>query len=243
MFTGCAVIKTIKGQNNELSNEIITERNIVETVKNQNITRKSFFIQKAEIAISTSSLNEKVNGSIKYEYPNRYLISIKSKTGIEAARIFSSNDTILINDRINRKLYYGSNRDLKNKYGITNSVLPMILGDFLTDSLSDNERIICLNGKFNSNCMLDGIRVRYIVDCKKNKTIFIDSENSFDGRKIELSFNEFRETGKVIFPGRIEFKNLQNMTIINIRIRKIELPWTGNIKFIPGNKYELMRIL
>ena len=243
LSTGCAVIRKVKDKNKELSDEKIYERSVIESVKKQNITRSSFFIEKAEITISAPSLNEKVIGSIKYEYPDKYLISIKSKTGIEAVRIFSSKDTILINDRINRKLYHGSNLELKNRYGITNSVLPLILGDFLTVSLSDYGKIICLNGKFSSDCLIDGIKIKYIVDCQKNKTILIDSENSFDERKIELSFSEIRRTGEVIYPGRIEYRDLQSMTTINIRIKKLELPWTGSIKFIPGNRYELMRIL
>ena len=38
--------------------------------------------------------------TIKYELPDKYLISIRSKAGIEAARIFITKDTVLINDRI-----------------------------------------------------------------------------------------------------------------------------------------------
>ncbi len=243
MTTGCSVIRKGKSKNRGLSDEILKENNVAENIKNRNITKNSFFVQKADIDISAPSGKEKVIANIRYEYPDKYLISIKSRTGIEAARIFSSHDTILVNDRINRKLYYGSNLDLKNRYGITNSVLPLILGDFLIDSLSDFNKLKCLNGKLNSDYIVDGIVIKYIVDCNKYKTILIDTKNSVDGRMIELSFHEFRKTRDVVFAGRIEFKDLHSMTTISIRIKKIEYPWAGNIKFIPGNKYELMRLL
>ena len=91
--------------------------------------------------------------------------------------------------------------------------------------------------------MIDGIRINYIVDCKKKKTILINSENRFNERKTEFNFYEFMKKGEVSFPERIEYRDLQSKTTINIRIRKIEIPWTGNIKFIPGKGYELMKIL
>ena len=58
--------------------------------------------------------------------PDKFLISIKSHTGIEVARIFLTGDSIMINDRINKKLYYGSTSYLKNKYGLTTAVFPVI---------------------------------------------------------------------------------------------------------------------
>ena len=69
---------------------------------------------------------------LKFEYPDKYLISIKSRTGIEGARIYISEDTILFNDRINKKMYYGSSLYLKRKYGLTTNFLPLIFGDIVS---------------------------------------------------------------------------------------------------------------
>ena len=87
--------------------------NVFESTKNQNITNNGFFIQKAEIEIVTGEGKEKYLASIKFEKPDKYLISVKSRTGIEGARIYISNDSILVNDRINKKLYSGNTFYLK----------------------------------------------------------------------------------------------------------------------------------
>ena len=114
----------------------------MERIENQNLTKRNFFIQKAEIEILSEEENQKLIASIKFIYPDQYLISLKSKTGIEAARIFITDDTVLINDRINRKLYFGKPAQLKNKYGISPAVLPVVLGDFIKGNSKLDEQNI-----------------------------------------------------------------------------------------------------
>lgn len=242
LSTGCSVIRIEGNRNYGLSNEIIAER-LFESIKKQNITTNSFFIQKAEIKISTQEGTEKVLGSIKFESPDKYLISIKSRAGIEAARIFISDDTILINDRINKKQYYGSPQYLKRKYGITASVLPVIFGDYITDNLSDNSQAKCLDGKLDMDCIAGGIKIKYVIDCKKGKTILAIPENGLNNGGIEIQYSDFFKKVDVITAGKIEIKDFQRMTRIEIKIQKIESPWNGNIEFIPGNKYEILQLL
>lgn len=242
LSTGCSVIRIGGNRNYELSNEIIAER-LLENIKKQNITTNNFFIQKAEIEISSQEGTEKVLGSIKFKRPDKYLISIKSRAGIEGARIFISDDTILINDRINKKQYYGSPQYLKRKYGITASVLPVILGDYITDNFSDNSQAKCSDGKLDIDCIVGGIKIKYVIDCKKGKTILAIPENSLNNGGIEIQYSDFLKSGDIIIAGKIEIKDFQGMTTIKIKIQKIESPWNGNIEFIPGNKYEILQLL
>jgi Domain of unknown function (DUF4292) len=241
LSTGCSVIRNGRNRNYGLSDAIVSEK-LFESIRKQNITSNSFFIQKAEFLISSKEGAEKLLGSIKFESPDKYLISIKSRTGIEAARIFISDDTILINDRINRKQYYGSTQYLKSKYGITTSVLPIIFGDYITDNLSDN-KAICSDGKLDIIGTVGGIKIKYVIDCKKGKIILAIPENRSNEEGIEIQYSDFFKNENVLSPGKIEIKDFQRETTVDIKIQKIESQWSGKIEFVPGKGYELIRLL
>lgn len=239
--TGCSVIRFGGEKNYGLSNDIISDK-LYESIIKQNITINNFFIQKAEIEISSKKVTKKVLGNIKFERPDKYLISIKSKTGIEAARIFISDDTILINDRINRKQYYGSTQYLKSKYGITASVLPIIFGDYISDNLSDSNTV-CSDGKLDIIGTVEGIRIKYVIDCKKGKIILAIPENKLSKEGIEIQYSNFFKNENVLSPGKIEIKDFQRETTVKIKIQKRKSLWNGKVEFVPGNKYELIRLL
>lgn len=56
-----------------------------------------------------------------------------------------------------------------------------------------------------------------------------------------IEFGTFIKAGYGLMPSRIRV-NYGESDII-IRIEKIESPWKGSIEFIPGSRYELMKIL
>lgn len=223
-------------------NEKVTETGI-ESLRKQNITSNNFFIQKAEIEISTGNKSEKLIGSMKFLKPDKFLISIKSRTGIEALRIFISPDTILVNDRINRKLLYASHDYLRTKYGLPDSVFALLLGDYVSNSVFGLNKRNCLNGKINLDGLIDGIDVKYIIDCKLNKVIYASNEEILRGREVELKFDDFEKRGDILTAGKIEIRDVMGMLSIIIRIKKIEYPWNGSIEFIPGSRYELIKLL
>jgi hypothetical protein len=240
--TGCAVVRTGGKRSDGLSNEIINEK-LFENIKNQNITTNNFFIKKAEIEISTQERTQKILGSLKFKKPDKYLISLKSREGIEAARIFISDDTILINDRISRKQYYGSSKYLKTKYGISAAVLPVIIGDYISDTLSDSNPTKCSGGKMDIDGIVSEIKIRYVIDCKKGKSILVITGNSLNEGGIEIQYDDFFKKGNIITPGKIGIKDTKRKTKIEIKIQKIESPWNGNVEFIPGNRYEIIQLL
>jgi hypothetical protein len=242
LSTGCSVIRNRETWNNEFKNDISDER-ILERVEKQNITLNGFYIQKADVKISTKGETKKLLGSIKFEKPDKFLISIKSRSGIEAARVFISDDTVLINNRINRKLYYGSSEYIMRKYGVKTSVLRIMFGDYINDNLSDNGKIKCSGGKLYTDGIISGIRIKYTIDCKKEKIILSETGNNWKESKILIEYGDFLNNGKMLFPGRIEIRDEESMTTIEIRIRKIESPWNGNIDFVPGNSYEKLQLL
>jgi len=240
-FAGCSVIKPGRNKNYVIPNNIISDK-LFERIKKQNITLNNFYIPKAEIEISSQEGIQKVLGSVKFEKPDKYLISIKSNTGIEIARIFISDDTILINDRINRKQYYGSSHNLKSKYGITNSVLPALFGDYITDNLYEN-KTICTNDKLDDIGLIDGIKIKYIIDCKKGKIISAIPEKRMNEQNIEIKYSDFIKNDNVFSPRKIEINEFQKRIKININIKRIEPGWRGKVEFINGPRYELIPLL
>ena len=235
--TSCSVVRRSKKIDYSALNINKTETRL-ENLKSQNITASNFFIQKAEIGISSHGEKEKVIGSIKYEKPDKFLISIKNRTGIEALRIFISIDTILVNDRINRKLLYAAPDYLRSKYGISNKLFAIILGDYISDNVSEQGITNCMNGKLDLDEEAGGIKIKYIINCKFNKVLFASTEERFKGRKIEVRFDNFRKRGDILAPQKIEIIDINAMTNIVIHIKKIEYPWSGKIEFIPGSRYE-----
>jgi hypothetical protein len=242
LSAGCSVIRNRETWNNEFKNDVLDET-ILKRVEKQNVTLNNFYIQKAEFKISNKEETKRLLGSIKFEKPSQFLISIKSRSGIEAARVLITEDTVLINNRINRKLYYGSSEYFKRKYGAKTSVLRIVFGDYLNDNLSDNGKLKCSGNKIYTDALVSGIRIKYTIDCKKGKIILSETENNLTVSKIFIEYGDFLTNGNLLFPGKIKIRDEQSMTTIEIRIRKIESPWKGNIEFIPGNSYEKLQLL
>ena len=45
-----------------------------------------------------------------------------------------------------------------------------------------------------------------------------------------------------VFPGRIIVSDINTDSVIEVRIIRLAKPWDGEIKFIPGNRYEKVMI-
>lgn len=214
--------------------------NLFEVVKNQNITLHNFYIQKAQVEINSNNTSETFLASIKFLYPDTFLISIRSKAGIEAARIYFTKDTILINDRINRKLLYGKPAIAGRKYGIAPESFPLILGDMI----SENGNVLfseCLNGEATLNSSFHGSKIKYVLDCEKGKVASAVQEGSNSSILTVLKFEKFIRERDIFYPSDISI--VKDELKINIRIDNIEYPWNGTIEFIHGKNYELIELL
>jgi hypothetical protein len=140
-------------------------------------------------------------------------------------------------------MYYGSASFIKSKYGITTSVLPVILGDYVNDIALDTTKMDCAGGKVEVNATVKSLKIRYQIDCEKGKPVVALPENDFGENDIELSYGEFFKINDLFTPGLIEISDKLNHTIIEIRILKITIPWEGTIEFIPGKQYQKIHLL
>jgi hypothetical protein len=233
-----------KGKSYTKGTSIETESgSILEKVVKQNITGSNFFIEKAEFSINSAAGEKDGIGTIKFMLPDKYLVSLKSKAGIEIARIYLTEDSVMINDRLNKKLYYGSASDMKRKYGLTTSILPVILGDFINDLEGSVEKPECKDGFLNMSAVIKDIRIKYSIDCKYGKCIQTLPANELKTNGFKIEYTDFINTGGINIPGKISISEKQNNTRIEIKILKIVIPWEGSIEFIPGRQYEKIHLL
>lgn len=233
-ITGCSVARKNAGV---VSLETTGKISLSHQIMAFNISNNDFNILKAEIDIRNDTEGQRMVGNMKYKKPGTYLISIRNQTGIEAARIFINEDTVLINDRINKKLYFGSTDYLFGKYGITAAILPIILGDFITDS-DGNEEIICVNNQASYRKENGNKELIYNIDCGKRKVTDVRSLDPVTGKGIIIKFEKFDKIDQIAIPRDIKIMDSAAETSIHLNIIKIETGPESKIIFIPGKNYE-----
>jgi hypothetical protein len=236
---GCSVIKK-----KSVSENIDTEgsvSNLLEGIKRQNITNRNFFVQRAEIEVIADNYKQKLLASIKYNFPDKYLISLRSKTGVEVARIFITEDTVLVNDRFNKILYFGKPDNLKKKYNISHELLPIIFGDLITGKETLGDNIICTDNKADISYNLNGIKISYLVDCDRMKIVSACQEIDIKTNYKDIKYDDFVKVGYGLMPSMIHMDFSE--ADITVKIEKIEAPWAGTVEFIPGSRYDLIELL
>jgi len=242
LIAGCSVTRNVIVEKPDNTNRF-TSDNIAESVSEQNITNGGFFIEKAEIELNNDKGKEKFIANIKFEAPDKYLISLKSRSGIEGARIYLSKDTILINDRINQIEYYGTSFYLRKKYGFSMSTLPLIFGDLVVEGNFKNNGNKCIEDRLKLECEVKGVDLNYSIDCKKRKVILVNQINNLVQPGVKIKYDRFHIIGYILVPETIELEDYQYNTSIRIKVIKIVKPWNGNLKFVPGKGYELIELV
>lgn len=204
----------------------------------KNLTKSNFYIQKAEVQFDNNGERVNLLATLKYQNDGKYLISVRTRSGLEVVRILLDKDTILANDRVNKKLYRGSTLYLESKYGISLKTIPVILGDYIFDNTLKEEIIDCNNGKAVFYRYSGNKKILYQINCKEKK-VEAASFNSETGEgKIEIRLSGFTVEGNYLYPGTSEIIDNKSNSEIKIDIKKIEFNTDDNLKFIPGNNYE-----
>lgn len=236
ILSGCSAMKRtvintpVKSTGNNLG--------LAERTLSRNLTGRDFNIVKAEVEILNSGESQKLIASVKYRKPGNYLVTIRNRTGIEAARVYITHDTVLINDRIYRKLYCGSNEYLLKKYGIATGSLPLVFGDYL-DGLREVELLKdCSTGVSEIQGYLETKEIWYYLDCNEAKVSGVTISEKTGTAGINMKFSEFRYLDNITYPGQIMIEDILEKTQISIRIVSIDFTDTRQLEFIPGKNYE-----
>jgi hypothetical protein len=216
--------------------------NSLEAIFKNNISNNDFNIQKADINVVQDNISVRLMADLKFKKPDSLLITVRSRSGIEAGRAFISRDTLIIKDRVNKKLLIGIPEAIGAKYGIDPSFIFILLGDIVLDEKDRTKSIDCINEEYRKEYMINGKRVEYIVDCRHKKLKQIRFEGDVNTGNITIGLSDIKNTGGIIYPGRIEINDdLKTLGLI-IEIKRIASPWTGKMGVFSGQGYKVIRI-
>jgi hypothetical protein len=241
LFAGCATSRKKQAVNTSTAPGAVDARSI-ESVLLNNLSNRDFFIQKADINIIQNNVSVRFSASIKFRMPDTLLITVKSKSGIEAGRALITQDTIQIIDRINKQYFIGSPEAIGQKYGIEPSLLFVLFGDVI---LSENDRkavMNCTKGFYKSEFGINGKTISYTIDCIRQKAAQAYFEGDLKSGNITMLFSDIVREGKLIFPRKIKMQDDLNSLEVNLEIKKIESPWNGKLSFNKGSGYRTIKI-
>jgi len=243
LLTGCSVARKLpEGEIKRTG--IVSDSDMMEAVRGNNLTNNDFFIRKADIEIAEGKDIYKIAGTLRYKRPDSMLISLRTRMGLEAARIYFTGDTILINDRINRKLVCGDPVEIEKKYGVSLDLLAVVFGDLVVEDMNQESTVACTNGIYRRETFYKARRLEYNIDCDRFKTTSVLFEGEQQADNIYIRFRNFKRAGTVLIPTRIDVDSPGHDARITIsfNVGKIELNWQGRIEFIPGNRYDVIKI-
>jgi hypothetical protein len=241
LLSGCSTTRRGGVTNGKIGNSTIAE-NSLELIYRNNLSNNDFNIQKAEINVIQDNISVKFIADIKFRRPDTMMITVRSRTGIEAGRAFITKDTLIIKDRFNKKLLIGKPEVLAKKYGIDPSFLFTVIGDIVVEEKDRTILLECVKGEFKKEYDIHGRSVEYIIDCQRKKLKQAYFEGDINSGNITIDLSDIKNEGKVIYPGRIEINDDLKSVGIIMEIKKIESPWKGRIGSIAGQGYKVIKI-
>jgi len=238
---GCSVLRKAS-PSEDFTDESTEDSVVLKRVERNNFSQGGYFIKSADIEVNTENQRDHIVATVRFSHAGGYLISLKSRAGIEAVRVFIGRDTLMINDRINKVLYASDPGYIERRFFIPELVFPLIFGDFVKMSAGEKTDSVCSDGKLNYISNTVNMSVSYVIDCKLSKTVkaFVDA-GSGKGR-ITLLYYDFKKAGDLTYPRKIEVSGLPDKMTVKIVVNSIEFPWIGDINFVPGNRYEILRL-
>jgi len=242
LINGCSTARKAGKTSGDRNVNGETMTTTIESVIKNNLSNNDFYIQKADINIIQDNVSVRLFADIKYKKPDTLLITVRSRTGIEAGRALITKDTLIVRDRINKKLLIGKPEALGAKYGVNPSFIMTILGDIIVEDKDRSEPVRCVRGDFTKEFEVSGKKVTYIIDCQRNKLKQAYFEGDVRSGNITIGMNGIDKSGNVVYPGEIEINDdLKSLNVI-IEINRIESPWRGKIGTLAGQGYKVVKI-
>jgi hypothetical protein len=209
---------------------------IIEDVRKKNISNENYFIEKADFLMINNKEITRFVFTVKFEKPDKFLISIRSSSGIEGARLYISEDTVLINDRINKRLLYGKPKDLERLIGIPASLLNIAFGDLIISKENLKYQSERINNQIIITQKYSGTEVKSVIDEKEGKAKSTYFSVPIQKEEIIIKYSKFAKTEKH-FPMIVDLKDEKRNISGKIELYRIKIPWNEKIEFIPGNGY------
>lgn len=239
LLQGCSIFRKTEVRDFQKAVGEVRAKDIV----SNNLSNGSFYIQKASITVTDGSISSKFLATLKFRFPDSLQISLRAKIGYEAARIFMTKDTLIINDRINKKLRVGNPGDLKKKYGVDPDLIFVLLGDFIIDPESESVNIKCHNELSDNRFVVGGRNMDYRIDCKLKKITGARIEGEMKTGNLALDFSGFSDFDDLIIPGIITVSSDKSALKATIEVEKANRRYQGIIgPMRAGNNYDILRL-
>ena len=239
-FAGCSALK--KSAGNMVRDKYVSDADIINIVLANNISGKNFSITKASVTAKIDNVTTKLIASIRHKTPDSVLVVIRSSIGTEVARMLMTGDTLIINDRLNKDLIIGKPGVRTLKYGISPDILFVILGDVVLSPDDRDHKATCINGNTRQTSEVNGKVIDYRIDCRKQKALEANVEESIFTEGIKIRFDKFEDWSGLVMPKKIEIREPDSHIVISIEIEKVDAMWNGNIDFMPGRNYQIKRL-
>lgn len=243
MSSGCTVTRYAESGSD---NRSVKPDEILKNIQKNNLSEENYFIEKGTILLNMNNEKQRLLFSIKFQKPQKYLISVRNSAGMEGARILISEDTLIINDRINKRILFGEPKDIERIAGFNAEMINTLFGDFMAGDKYTSAKLLWANTGTSLEQSYEGKVIRYVLDLKINKILSLDIYNSKTTEinpvnSLVLSYSKFKRSGKHI-PGNIEVKDIGRNLTAKLKIEKLQTPWDGEIEFVPGKDYKSERI-
>lgn len=216
--------------------------NRLEAVISNNLSNNDFYIRRADIRVRQENVTVNLNASIKFRRPDSLMVSVRSGMGVEAGKGFLTGDTVIVNDRFNRKLMVGNPVEIRTKYGIDPAMIFVILGDIVVDKGDYRSVLNCQRGEFRSQYIVEGRTVEYTVDCQSRKVRKVYLEGDIRSGNITIVLSGIVKDGNITYPKKIVINDDLKELDVEIEIKRIESPWSGSIGTVGGQGYRIVRI-
>lgn len=240
LISACSVSNTRQTRTD--NRNLVGANSAVKNTIENNITNDGFFINKGKISTSGETGRISLYFTMKYKLPGTYLISLRSKTGLEAYRIYISGDTVLINDRLNKAILTGSPIDFERITGIPSELLKISVGDFFYNNPKFEKQENCINGEIKINDSYLGMIIKTTLDCEAGKAKSLLLTTGVTDEYLNIEYKKFRDDHEKL-PKTVEVYDFRRKIKIKISLFKYSSPWYGDIQFIPGNGYSIKKLL
>jgi hypothetical protein len=238
---GCSVFN--KGSKNfPVENGNDQNVSYLDGLRSGNLTEKSFYIKSVDIDYTNDSDINHFNASIRFEKPDKYLIALRSRTGIELTRVLITRDSLFITDRLKHIIYYGNVRYLEKKFEIRADLLPVIFGDIVGRYVLDKNSKTDKNNRVIDS-KISGISLKYVLDGTIGKAVSVKAEKTGRVDIGTISFSRFRSMNGSSYPSRVLLENKVRNISAALKIKKIEVPWSEKIDFSITKRYKLVELL
>ncbi len=219
-----------------------TNSDRLESVIENNLSNNDFYIRRADIKFRQANVTVNLNASVKFRKPDSLMISVRSAVGVEAGKGFIAGDTVIINDRFNRRIMVGNPDDIRAKYGIHPAMIFVILGDMIVGDGDNSSLIDCQRGEFKRTYEVEGKELEYTVDCVDRKVKKVYVEGDLRSGNVTVLFSDLVREGNISYPGKVIINDDLKELDIEIDIKRIESPWQGSMGSIGGQGYRVVRI-